>query len=82
MREYWAIRKDIFPEVAIHFIFTKGDNEFPSSIRVLFSGDRAKIVSGDDLAGIAIAFSSHMLRYIRESHPNQKLPEVCLNYLK
>jgi hypothetical protein len=77
LRENWAVSKDIYPDVTIHFIFNKADEEFPASLKVLFSGDRLKLLSGEDLAGLTITFSSHMIRYIRESNPGITLPEVC-----
>jgi hypothetical protein len=77
MKEDWAICKEIFPGVEVHFIYNRGDEEFPGSLRVLYSGDRIKSVSGDDLASITIPYVSHMLRYIRETNPGKQLPEVC-----
>jgi hypothetical protein len=77
LREDWAVSKDIYPEVTVYFIFNKADDEFPASLRVLFSGDRLKMLSGEDLAGLTITYAAHMIRYIRESNPDVKLPEVC-----
>jgi hypothetical protein len=75
--ENWAISKEIFPGVNIFFVFNRGDDEFESSLKVLFSGDRLKIMSGEDLAVFAIFYSTHMVRFVRESNPGKKLPEVC-----
>ena len=77
LREDWALSKQIFPGVTVHFIFNKTDDEFPASLKVLFSGDRLNLMSGEDLAGITIAFVTHMLRYVRDTNPDVKLPEVC-----
>jgi len=77
IKEDWAIKKDIFPGITVHFIYNKADDEFPGNLRVLFSGERIKLMSGEDLAGLVIAYVSHMLRFIRETNPDKKLPEVC-----
>jgi len=77
IKEDWAINKDIFPGITVHFIYNKADDEFPGNLRVLFSGERIKLMSGEDLAGLVIAFVSHMLRFVRETNPDKKLPEVC-----
>lgn len=77
IKEDWAISKDIFPGVVVHFIYNRADEEFPGNLRVLFSGERIKMLSGEDLAGMVIAFVSHMLRFVRETNRDKKLPEVC-----
>ena len=77
LKEDWAISKEIFPGVKVFFIYNRADDEFPGNLRVLFSGDRIQLLSGEDLAGIVINCVSHMLRYVRESNPGKKLPEVC-----
>ncbi|MBM3118727.1 MAG: DUF3786 domain-containing protein [Chloroflexi bacterium] len=77
MGEDWAISKEMFPGVEVFFIFNHADEEFPSRLKVLFGGDRIKLMKGEDLAGITIVYASHMLRYVRESNPGKKLPEVC-----
>jgi hypothetical protein len=77
MGEDWAISKELFPGVQILFVFNHADAEFPSNLKVLFSGDRIKLMKGEDLAGIAIVYVSHMLRYVRESNAGKELPEVC-----
>jgi hypothetical protein len=75
--EDWAVSKEIFPGVNIFFVYNHGDDEFESSLNVLFSGDRLKIMSGEDLAVFAIFYATHMVRFVRESNPGRKLPEVC-----
>ncbi|MBM4446342.1 MAG: DUF3786 domain-containing protein [Chloroflexi bacterium] len=77
MGEDWAISKEIFPGVQVFFIFNRADEELPSSFRVLFSGDRIKLMKGEDLAGFVILYVIHMLRYVRDSNPGKELPEVC-----
>lgn len=75
--EDWAVSKEIFPGVNIFFVYNHGDDEFESSLKVLFSGDKLKIMSGEDLAVFAIFYATHMVRFVRESNPGKKLPEVC-----
>jgi len=75
--EDWAVSKQIFPGVEVFFVFNRADEEFPSSLRFLYSGDRLKLMRGEDLAGFTILFVSHMLRYVRETNPDSNLPEVC-----
>ena len=75
--EDWAISKEIFPGVQVFFIFNRADDEFPCNLRVLFSGDRIKLMRGEDLAGFVILYVIHMLRYVRDSNPGKSLPEVC-----
>ena len=77
LNEDWAISKEIFPGVTTFFLYNRADDEFPGKLRVLFSGDRLKLLSGDDLASFVINYVSHILRYIRENNPDKKLPEVC-----
>ena len=77
IKEDWAISKEIYPGVLVYFVYNRADDEFPGNLRVLFSGDRLKLMSGEDLAGLVIVYVSHMLRYVRESNPDKKLPEVC-----
>jgi len=73
----WAISKEVFPGVQVFFVFNRADDEFASSLKVLFSGDRIKLMRGEDLAGFVILYVIHMLRYVKESNPGKSLPEVC-----
>lgn len=75
--EDWALSKEVFPGVTVYFVFTKSDEEFPSRLKVLFSGEKIGIMKGEDLAGLVILYVNHMLRYIRETMPEERLPEVC-----
>ena len=77
IKEDWVVSKEIYPGVLVYFVYNRADDEFPGNLRVLFSGDRLKLMSGEDLAGLVIVYVSHMLRYVRESNPDKKLPEVC-----
>jgi hypothetical protein len=75
--EDWAVSKEIFPGVFVFFVFNHADDEFKSNLKVLFSGDRIKMMRGEDLAGFVILYLIHMLRYVRGSNTDKKLPEVC-----
>ena len=75
--EDWAISKEIFPGVQVYFIYNRADEEFPGSLRVLYSGDRLGLLSGGDLIAMTITCSNHILRYIRDTHQGKDLPEVC-----
>jgi hypothetical protein len=77
MGEDWAISKEIFPGVEVFFVFNRADEEFPSILKVLFSGHKIKLMRGEDLAGFVILYVIHMLRYVRDSNPGKQLPEVC-----
>ena len=71
------IKKEVFPGVNVHFIYEQGDEEFPSNIRVLYSGERVRSVPGEDLSHFALGYANHMLRYIREVNPGKELPQIC-----
>ncbi len=75
--EDWSLSKEIFPGVRVYFVFVKGDEEFPGSLKVLFSGKNINVMKGEDLAGFVILYVNHMLRYVRETNPDANLPEVC-----
>jgi hypothetical protein len=75
--EDWAISKEIFPGVRVFFVFNRSDAELPGNVKVLFSGERIKLMKGEDLAGFVILYLIHMLRFVRDSNPGKKLPEVC-----
>jgi hypothetical protein len=59
--EDWGVSKEVFPGVRIHFLYTDADEEFPSSIRVLFSGNSVREIRGEDLVVLTIACLNHML---------------------
>lgn len=75
--EDWAVSKEFFPGVLVHFIFNKSDSEFPAQLRALYSGQRVTMIHGDELANLTIFLANQLLRYVRESNPGRKLPEVC-----
>jgi hypothetical protein len=73
----WAVSKEIYPGVVIHFVFTAGDSEFPASLRALYGGDKIGTVKGDELATVTISAANQLLRFVRESNPGVQLPAVC-----
>lgn len=75
LREYWAIKKEIFPGIDILFIYNRADEEFPSNLRVLYSGERILSTRGEDLADLTIACVNQMLRYVKETVEDP--PEIC-----
>ncbi len=75
--EDWAVSKDLYPGVTVHFVFNRADNEFPARLRALYSGDKIKMIKGDELATITISLANQLLRYVRETNPGVKLPDVC-----
>jgi hypothetical protein len=75
LRETWALRKEMFPGVDIHFVYRKADDEFPASLRILFSGRRVRSISGEDLIELTVACLNHMLRYVKETVDDP--PEIC-----
>jgi len=77
MGEDWVVSKDIYPGVTAFFIFNRADEELPGSLKVLFGGDNLKLVRGEELAGFAIFYVSHMLRYVKETNHDKIIPEVC-----
>jgi len=77
MGEDWAIKKEAFPGVEIFFLYRHADKEFPSNLRVLYSGDKVIRMRGDDLASLTIACANHMLRYVIETNPGKTLPKIC-----
>ena len=73
----WAVCKEIYPGAVIHFVFTAGDSEFPATLRARYCGDKIDTVKGDELATVTISAANQLLRFVRESNPGVKLPEVC-----
>ncbi|MBL7119738.1 MAG: DUF3786 domain-containing protein [Dehalococcoidia bacterium] len=74
--EDWAIRKEIFPGIQILLIYNRADEEFPSNLRVLYSGERIGKIRGEDLVELTIACVNHTLRYVRETVKDP--PEICM----
>ena len=75
--EDWGVRKEVFPEVFIYFLFERGDEELPPSLRVLFGGGKVREIPGEDLKILAVACLNHMLRFIRRKKPSSGLPPIC-----
>jgi hypothetical protein len=73
----WMVKKIFYPGVETYFLYHRNDEEFPSSMQVLFSGERVRKLQGDDLSVLAIATINHMIHYIRSSRPGEILPEIC-----
>ena len=75
--EDWAVSKDLYPGVTVHFVYNLADEEFPARLRALYNGDTIRMIKGDELATITISLANQLLRYVREANPGVKLPEVC-----
>jgi len=73
--EDWVIVKEVFPGVEIVFIYQRADDEFPSSLRVLYTGQRIRNTRGEDLADLTIACVNQMLRYVKETVADP--PDIC-----
>ena len=77
LEEDWAVSKELYPGVIVYFAFNKADDEFPARLRALYSGEKVGMIKGDELATVTISLANQLLRYVRESNPGVKLPEVC-----
>ena len=75
--EDWALCKELYPGVTVHFIFNRADDEFPVRLRALYSGAKIRMIKGDELASVTISLANQLLRYVREANPGADLPEVC-----
>lgn len=75
LREDWTIKKEIFPGINILFIYNRSDEEFPSNLRVLYSGERIRSTRGEDLADLTVACVNQMLRYVRDTVEDP--PDIC-----
>ncbi len=75
--EDWAVSKEMFPGVSVCFIFNCRDDEFPARLRALYGGDKIRMIKGEELATITISLANQLLRYVRETNPHMKLPDVC-----
>jgi hypothetical protein len=73
----WAVSKELYPGVTAYLFFSRADAEFPSRLRALYGGDKIRMVKGDELATLTVSLANQCLRYVRESSPDVKLPEVC-----
>jgi hypothetical protein len=77
LKEDWAISKELFPGVIIHFVFFRADEEFPARLQALYSGEKIRLIHGDELATMTVSLANQLVRYVRESNTGRKLPEVC-----
>lgn len=73
--EDWGIKKEIFPGIDILFLYNRANEEFPSNLRVLYSGERIRHTRGEDLAELTIACVNQMLRYVKETVKDP--PDIC-----
>lgn len=67
--ETWAIRKELFPGVEMHFVYDEADDEFPSRFRALFSGDNIRGMKGEDMYDAAIFTVNYMVGYAKKVEP-------------
>lgn len=78
LREDWAISKEIFPGVQVFFFYNRANGQIPGSLKVLYSGERIRLMKSDDLVDITIALVNHMLRYVKTINPSNKdIPDIC-----
>jgi len=73
----WAVAKEFYPGIVIHFTFSAGDGEFPPSLQALYDGAKIDTIRGEELASITISAANQLLRFVRENNPDVRLPEVC-----
>lgn len=64
--ETWAVKKEVFPGVVVHLVFDRGDDEFPSRLRALYSGKLIRRVPSEDLVEATILFANHLARCVDE----------------
>jgi hypothetical protein len=69
LNETWAIRKEFFPGVEVHFIYDEADDEFPSRLRALFSGDNVRSMKGEDMYDATIFIANYMVEYVKKVKP-------------
>lgn len=77
LREDWAISKEIFPGVQVFFVFHRANGQTPSSLKVLYSGERIRLMKSDDLVMLTTVLVNHMLRYVKTTNPSKDLPGIC-----
>ena len=75
--EKWCVSKEVFPGVRIHIMY-RSDEEFGERLEAFFSGDRVRMMPGEDLAELALATVNQMVRQVRSCTPASELPEICL----
>ncbi|MEW6142138.1 MAG: DUF3786 domain-containing protein [Chloroflexota bacterium] len=67
LHETWAIRKEFFPGVEVHFIYDEADDEFPSRLRALFSGANIRNMKGEDMYDATIFIANYMVEYVKKA---------------
>ena len=77
LREDWAISKEIFPGVQVFFVFYRANGQTPGSLKVLYSGERIRLMKSDDLVMLTTVMVNHMLRYVKTSNPSRDLAGIC-----
>ncbi len=73
----WTVKKELFPGVELYLIYRRGNEEFPPSVQILFSGNQIKEIKGEDLASLSIGVLNHILRYVRNTAAKEQLPSIC-----
>lgn len=74
MDEEWSITKEFYPEVRTHILYHFYGEEFSEigeedAVRFLFSGDRVKNVTGEDLAGMVEVLLNFIERFLKGESP-------------
>jgi hypothetical protein len=73
--EDWTMTKELYPEVKIHMAYTYYGDEFGDSeidgVKFLFSGERIKWITGEDLA----SFVDLTVNYQKRALQNRKVSE-------
>jgi hypothetical protein len=64
--ETWAVKKEVFPGVNVHLVFDRGDEEFPSRLRALYSGKFIRRVPSEDMVEATILCANHLTRYAEQ----------------
>lgn len=77
LHEDWAVSKEIFPGVQAFCIFNRANGNSPSRLKVLYSGERMRLMKVGDMVEITIALVNHMLRYVKSTNPGRDLPDIC-----
>lgn len=73
----WVVSKEIYPGARVYLHFDRADEEFPARLRAFYSGDKIRMIRGDELATLTVSLANQALRHVRESNPGVKLPEIC-----
>jgi hypothetical protein len=63
----WAICKEVFPGVEVHFFYDAADDEFPARLRTLYGGVNIRKMHGEDMADATVFIVNYMVDYVREA---------------